>query len=124
MDKLKALYVKRVGHNCFIENDIVWHRLNRYDSQLRMVLLLPQSLATTIVSKPHGQLLTGHNGIAQTKERILQSYYRPNIDVDAGLHIWACQKCQRRQTYDQPKPHLITPLPQCSEINQRVHVDK
>ena len=122
-NKQKAVHVKRVGHECFIENDINWRRLNRYDAQPRTVLLLPQNLATSIVSEAHGQLLTGHNGIAQTKERILQSYYWPNIDQDVALHIRACQKCQSRRTDDRPKPHLLTPLPQCSEINQRIHVD-
>ena len=122
-DRFKAVHVKRVGHECFLEKDIVWRRLTRHDAQPRTVLLLPQALAAEIVSEAHGQLLTGHNGIAQTKERILQSYYWPNIDLDVALHIQACQKCQSRRKDDRPKPHLLTPLPQCSDNNQRVHVD-
>jgi transposase InsO family protein len=122
-DRMKAVHVKKVGPECFIDNNIIWRRLSRYEGQPRSVLLLPQSLAAAVVQEAHGQLLTGHDGIAKTRERILQSYYWPNIDRDVTLHIKGCIRCQSRRIDNRPKPHLLTPLPQCSEINQRVHVD-
>jgi transposase InsO family protein len=122
-DKMKAAHIKKVGPECFIDNDIIWRRLTRYDAQPRSVLLLPHSLATAVVQEAHGQLLTGHDGIAKTKERLLQSYYWPNMDSDVTLHIQGCQRCQTRRVDNRPKPHLLTPLPQCSELNQRIHVD-
>ena len=122
-DMTKATHVRKIGPECFIDNDIVWRRLTRYDAQPRSVLLLPSKLATEIVQEAHGQILTGHDGIAKTKERLLQSYYWPNMDSDVINHIKACIRCQSRRVDHRPKPHLLTPLPQCSEPNQRVHVD-
>ena len=122
-NKKQAAHVQIVGKECFLDNGIIWRRLTRYDEQARSVLLLPQVLANDIVQEAHGQILTGHDGIAKTKERILQSYYWPNIDKDVTLHIRSCQRCQTRRVDHRPKPHLLTPLPQCSEMNQRVHVD-
>ena len=122
-DKKQATHIQTVGKESFLDNGIIWRRLTRYDEQPRSVLLLPQILAKEIVQEAHGQVLTGHDGIAKTKERILQSYYWPNIDKDVTLHIRSCQRCQTRRVDHRPKPHLLTPLPQCSEMNQRVHVD-
>ena len=85
--------------------------------------MVPQSLAAELVTEAHGQRLTGHDGIAKTKERLLQSYYWPNMDADVANHIMSCQRCQCRRVDDRPPPHLLTPLPQCSAPGQRVHVD-
>jgi hypothetical protein len=122
-DGARAAHVKRVAPECFIENDVIWRRLTRYDAQPRTVLLVPAVLAPALVSEAHGQILTGHDGISKTKERLLQSYYWPNMDADISNHIEGCQRCQARRKDDRPQPCLITPLPQCSEGNQRVHVD-
>ena len=123
LDKAKATHVRKVAPECFFEDNILWRRLTRYDAQPRSVLLLPASLAKAVVQEAHGQLLTGHDGISKTKERLLQSYYWPNMDSDIMQHIKSCIRCQSRRVDHRPKPHLLTPLPQCSEINQRVHVD-
>ena len=122
-DKAQAAHVQKVAPECFMENDIVWRRLTRYGAQPRTVLLVPAALTASLVREAHGQMLTGHDGVFKTRERLLQSYYWPNIDADVIQHIRGCRRCQERRTDDRPQPHLLTPLPQCSAINQRVHVD-
>ena len=122
-DKAQQAHVQKVAPECFMENEIVWRRLTRYGAQPRTVLLVPASLTAALVREAHGQMLTGHDGVFKTRERLLQSYYWPNIDADVIQHIRGCRRCQERRTDDRPQPHLLTPLPQCSAINQRVHVD-
>ena len=122
-NKLQASHVQKVAPECFLENDIVWRRLTRYGAQPRSVLLVPAKLTAALVREAHGQLLTGHDGVFKTRERLLQSYYWPNMDADIIQHIRGCRRCQERRIDDRPQPHLLTPLPQCSAINQRVHVD-
>ena len=122
-NKLQAAHVQRVAPECFLENDVVWRRLTRYSAQPRTVLLVPAKLTAALVQEAHGQLLTGHDGVFKTRERLLQSYYWPNMDADVIRHIRGCRRCQERRIDDRPQPHLLTPLPQCSAINQRVHVD-
>jgi hypothetical protein len=60
--------------------------------------------------------------IAKTRERIKESYNWPNIDADVAKHISACQKCQKQKD-DRHQPTLLSPLPQCTAPNQRVHID-
>jgi hypothetical protein len=38
-------------------------------------------------------------------------------------HITACQHCQVRRTTDRSRPPLLNSLPQCTALNQRIHID-
>ena len=76
-----------------------------------------------ILQEAHGAALSGHGGTLKTKEWILQSYFCPGMDQDIQTHLKTCQKCQLRWTRDQTKPALLSPLPQCTQPNQRIHAD-
>jgi hypothetical protein len=115
--------VKFLGPDCFMENDVVWKRMKRGREPSRAVLLVPRTLVPQIIKEAHGQLMTGHDGIFKTRERILQCYYWIGMDKDIQDHLAACQKCQLRKSHHAPTPLLLTPLPQTSEPNQRVHTD-
>ena len=45
------------------------------------------------------------------------------MDKDIAEFFKSCDKCQKTRTDVHPKPDLLTPLPICTEINQRVHAD-
>ena len=44
------------------------------------------------------------------------------MDVDISAHKFSCTKCQARRKTG-TMPHPLLPLPQCTQINQRVHID-
>ena len=115
--------LKFLVHDCFIENDIIWRRIKRKNENPRVVLMIPKSLAPQIIKEAHGQAFSGHNGILKTKERILQCYYWYGMDRDIAEHLAACTSCQMRKTHQAPQPLLLTPLPQPTEPNQRIHAD-
>ena len=115
--------IKFLGTDCFLENDVLWRRLKRQNEPSRVVLMTPRTLIPQVIKEAHGQLLTGHDGVFKTRERILLCYYWPNMDSDIKEHLNACEKCQLRKTHHAEPPLLLTPLPQTSEPNQRVHAD-
>ncbi len=45
------------------------------------------------------------------------------MDKDIVDHIQKCHKCQARRTDHKAPPQLLSPLPQCTEPNQRIHCD-
>ena len=45
------------------------------------------------------------------------------MDQDIQTHLKTCQKCQLKRTRDQTKPALLSPLPQCTQPNQRINAD-
>ena len=114
--------IKFLGTDCFVENDVIWRRLRRPQDQNRVVLMLPRSLIPQVLREAHGKELSGHDGIYKTRERILTCYYWPGIDKDVGEHLRACEKCQFRKP-KMAEPNLLTPLPQTTEPNQRIHAD-
>ena len=122
-NKQQASYIQRVAPSCFLEDGILWRRLRRHDAPARSVLVVPAAKVDDLIHETHGALLAGHEGVTKTKERLLQSYFWPNMDKDIARHIQACQRCQARRKDVHPKQNLLTPLPQCTELNQRVHMD-
>jgi hypothetical protein len=106
---------------CFVLNGVVWRRLGaKY--QHRSVLLVPQHLIPDVLHEAHGHFLAGHFGISKTKEQLLQSYYWPNMESDISEHLRHCNKCQTAKS-GRTALEFLSPLPQCTEPNQRVHAD-
>ena len=115
--------VRNFANDCFVENDIVWRRIKRQFEPSRVVIFLPQALVTDVLQEAHGHLLTGHDGVYKTKERIFQCYYWPGMDSSINDHLKSCHKCQVRRVDHRPPPALLTPLPQPTEPNMRIHAD-
>ena len=116
-----AKLIYNMSHDCFVLNGVVWKRLG-ISHQHRSVLLVPQHLIPDILHEAHGHLLAGHFGVSKTKQRLLQSYYWVNMEKDITEHLRHCDKCQLTKG-SKMKPELLSPLPQCTEPNQRVHAD-
>ena len=45
------------------------------------------------------------------------------MDKYVAWHVQACQRCQARRKDVHPTQNLLTPLPQCTSLNQQVHMD-
>jgi hypothetical protein len=45
------------------------------------------------------------------------------LNVFTGQHFDKCTTCQERRYQHVERTEELTPLPQCPELNQRVHVD-
>jgi len=116
-----AQLVYKMSQDCFVLDGVVWKRLGA-NQQHRSVLLVPQHLIPEILHEAHGHLLAGHFGVTKTKQRLLQSYYWPNMERDITEHLRRCDKCQLTKK-GKMAPELLSPLPQCTEPNQRVHAD-
>ena len=80
-------------------------------------------LRSKIIADTHGDVMTGHESKNKTKERIISSYWWPGMDTEIDMHIKSCDKCQRTRKDKRGSTTFASPLPQCSEPNQRVHMD-
>jgi len=122
-DPQLAKLVKTVGPFAFLQKGVLWRRLERPGSIPTNVVMLPASLVPQIIQEAHGSLLTGHGGITKTKERLLQGFYWPSMEVQIAEFLKTCEKCQLTKTTDRPPPGPLFPLPQCTSLNQRMHCD-
>jgi len=114
-------FVVRMSDSCFVQHGVVWKRLDKQHG-FRPVLFAPPQLVDKIISDAHGQELSGHFGILKTKEAILSSYFWINMEADISSHLQSCEVCQKVKP-NRNVPQLLSPLPQCTEPNQRVHTD-
>ena len=87
-----------MSQDCFVLDGVVWKRLGA-NLQHRSVLLVPQHLIPEILHEAHGHLLAGHFGVTKTKQRLLQSYYWPNMERDITEHLRHCDKCQLTKNF-------------------------
>ncbi len=105
----------------------MWRRIKRQFEPSRVVLFLPAALTTDAMTEAHGQLLTGHDGIYKTKERLMQCFYWLGMDADIAwlgmdadiaAHLKSCHRCQLRRRDNRPPPALLLPLPLPTEPGQ------
>jgi len=117
-NKRKAAYVAKIAPSCFLKDSILWRRIRRHDAPACTVLVVPAAAVDPLVHEAHTSPFAGHEGVTKTKERLLQSYFWPNMDSDISRHC-----CQARRKDIKSPPNLLTPLPQCTAMNQRCHMN-
>ena len=110
------------AENCFIENNILWKRLDRNGTQTT-VIVVPSAIVKQLMAEVHGNIMYGHEGQYKTKERLIQSYWWPGMDNSINRHLRECEKCQKTKKEKRPTTNFVSPLPQCTMPNQRIHMD-
>jgi hypothetical protein len=121
-DPAKHKLMAQFADTCFIKNGILWKRFKRPNEPSRVLLLLPASMWAAAIKEAHGSLLSGHDGVYKTKERLFQSYFWIAMDKDIDDHIKGCHRCQIRKK-NTALPSLLEPLAQCTEPNQWIQAD-
>ena len=122
-EQLKNLKDKSdIAKTCFMDDGLLWRRITKFKKQ-KTVLVAPKSLQKKIITDTHGDMMTGHENTNKTKQRILASYWWPKMEGQIDAHINICEKCQKTRKDSRGSSTFITPLPQCTEPNQRVHMD-
>ncbi len=109
--------------NCFIVTGIIWRRI-KWQVEPSCVVFLSHCLISDTITKPHGDLLSGHDGIYNTKECLLQMlHYWPSMNADIGAYLKACHCCQVYQQDQCQPPALLSPMLQTTKHNQHIHAD-
>ena len=83
-----------IAKTCFIENKILWRRIERHGSK-NTVIMVPKAITNQLIKEVHGNVMYGHEGQFKTKERILQSYWWPGMDQHINDHLRQCETCQK-----------------------------
>jgi hypothetical protein len=97
---------------------ILWRRLLRHGKQ-KTVIVVPHNLRQKIISVTDGDIMTVHESKNKTKERIISYYWWTGIGTEINIRIKSCDKCQRTRKDKREIITFASPLPQCSEPNQR-----
>lgn len=109
----------RIKQFLLIQNNILFH-LSR-DGKYR--IFAPAAIQSDILKSAHNSYVGGHMGIFKTTQRIINTYYWPNMHKDIEEHVKSCVDCQRTKPHSKhPRPPL-RPLEQPHTPNHRIHID-
>lgn len=89
----------------------------------RTLIIPPANIRKEILTAAHGRKLAAHYGHERTKQRIMQNYWWPRMDIDIKSHIETCDPCQKGINPNTVLPTPLQPLPQENSPNKRVHLD-
>ena len=66
----------------FIEDDILWVRIQTKGEPTRVCVVLPQNRIQEVLKDEHGALFNGHEGVAKTRFNLTKKYWWPCMDRD------------------------------------------
>lgn len=84
--------IRKLSKDCYLDDDIIYHRGGIYGKQL----LVPQCLRQELLVSMHDAQWSGHFGQHHTLQRISRNYWWPAMSTDVIKYIRSCMKCQNR----------------------------
>jgi len=121
-DKKEEKRIQRIGKECFLADNVIWHVLKRNGHRTRNVIVGPRCLTRKILEAAHCSWLGGHAGMDKTLARVQENFWWPGMTSDCDDFIHNCIRCQEAKNTRPPSAPLQS-LPTCGEPNERVHMD-
>lgn len=89
----KELEVKEAKY--IMKSDILYRQCKTNDGRIITQLILPSSLRNRVIKLAHESIMSGHQGITKTKDRVLAQFWYPGITADIERFCKSCDICQR-----------------------------
>ncbi len=86
-------------------------------------LVIPSGMKEEVLNEAHNSLFAGHAGIFKTMERIRHDFYWSGMYEDISDHLAACRICKEMSHKGTTAAPPVTPLPEPSGPNERLHSD-
>ena len=87
-------------------------------------IVAPQKYQADLLSLAHEAPLAGHLGIAKTRDRLLEHFYRPGIEKSVKEFCKSCETCQKVGKPNQTIPPApLKPIPTTGEPFDRILMD-
>ncbi|CAB4041567.1 Hypothetical predicted protein, partial [Paramuricea clavata] len=91
-----------------LKNNVLYRKWESSDgTDIRLQLVVPNSLKQPILTQLHNHVTAGHFGVTKTVERIRQKFYWVNCRSDVQLWCGRCSLCSSRKG---PTPQRKAPL--------------
>ena len=121
-DNTLKRWVKRLAETCILEDGLVFHKEKRRGHREKLLLFVPETMRRKLIKEAHCRPEAGHGGVDRTAERVMMSFWWPNLRNECRDFVKECETCQLART-TKPAPAHLMPLPICSRPNERVHMD-
>jgi len=86
-------------------------------------LAIPQSLRETVVSLGHDSIMSGHQGVKKTYDRVTAEFFWPGVHADVQRYCRSCDICQRTTPKGRISKMPLGQMPLIDRPFKRVAVD-
>ena len=93
------------------------------DSDVIKQVCVPQPLVDKVIRIAHETLLSGHQGIKRTTDKILREFYFPLLATKVKRFVKSCDLCQRCSNKNVGGVAPIQSMPISSEVFETVYID-
>ena len=78
-----------------VENGLLYRREEQYQKQTIKQLVLPEPLRARVMKLAHEAIMSGHQGIRRTVDRVRSNFWWPGMQGDITRYCRSCDICQR-----------------------------
>ena len=77
-----------------VKNGLLWRKK---ESEKRMItqLVVPVQLREKVMKLAHDSIMSGHQGVKKTTERVTVHFFWPGVHGDVTRYCRSCDICQR-----------------------------
>ena len=121
----KAAKAVRIKAEQYILCDGILFRILLDDKgdDLTLQLAIPESLAETIISQYHDNLLSNHQGAVRTYLTMRRTFYMPNMFERISNYVKACLRCQQFRSKPDKTRTFHTRVPDSYRPFDRISLD-
>ena len=105
-----------------MKNDVLWRRRNE-NGKLFSQVVVPEVLHMKVLSMAHDCIMSGHQGVKRTYERVIAHFYWPGVHGDVTRYCRSCDICQRTIAKGRNTKVPLNKMPLIERPFQRVAVD-
>lgn len=106
-----------------IEKGVLYRYYRLPSGKMIQQVVVPQRLRGQVLTLAHETLMSGHQGIKRTIDRVLQSFYWPGVQEAVRRYVRSCDTCQRTYPKSQVGKAPLGRMPLIDTPFERVAVD-
>ncbi|XP_075733426.1 uncharacterized protein LOC142775667 [Rhipicephalus microplus] len=106
-----------------IEKGLLYRYYHLPSGKVIQQVVVPQRLRSQVLTLAHETLMSGHQGIKRTIDRVLQSFYWPGVQEAVRRYVRSCDACQRTYPKSRVGKAPLGRMPLIDTPFERVAVD-
>ena len=105
-----------------VKHELLWRIREDQGRQVKQ-LVVPQTLREKVLRLGHDSILSGHQGVKKTLDRITSEFFWPGVNADIKRYCQSCDICQRTTAKGRVSKVPLGQMPLIDRPFKRVAVD-
>jgi transposase InsO family protein len=106
-----------------VQEGILYRTCKGYDGNVITQLVVPTPLRQAVLKLAHESIMSGHQGITRTRDRIFTSFWFPGMTAEVTRFCKSCDVCQRTVSKGKVRKAPLGKMPIIETPFERVAID-